>query len=35
MSGLVSEKMVHTSKIYDGMKSNYSIYVPANVRLGE
>ena len=28
-SGTLSEKIVHTSKIYDGMKSNYWIYVPA------
>src|SRR4029077_8895078 len=28
-SGLLSEKIVHTSKIYDGMKSEYWIYVPA------
>jgi len=27
-SGTVSEKIVHTSKIYDGMKSEYWIYVP-------
>jgi len=28
-SGRLSEKLVHTSKIYDGMKSEYWIYVPA------
>jgi enterochelin esterase family protein len=28
-SGHLSEKLTHTSKIYDGMKSNYWIYVPA------
>jgi enterochelin esterase family protein len=28
-SGTLSEKIVHTSKIYDGMKSEYWIYVPA------
>ena len=28
-SGTVSEKIVHSSKIYDGMKSEYWIYVPA------
>ncbi|MGI8988837.1 MAG: alpha/beta hydrolase [Bryobacteraceae bacterium] len=28
-SGKLSEKMVHTSKMYDGMKSDYWIYVPA------
>ena len=28
-SGALSEKIVHTSKIYDGMKSEYWIYVPA------
>jgi enterochelin esterase-like enzyme len=28
-TGTLSEKIVHTSKIYDGMKSNYWIYVPA------
>ena len=28
-SGALSPKIVHTSKIYDGMKSEYWIYVPA------
>jgi hypothetical protein len=28
-SGRLSPKIVHTSKIYDGMKSEYWIYVPA------
>ena len=28
-SGTLSEKIIHTSKIYDGMKSEYQIYVPA------
>jgi enterochelin esterase-like enzyme len=28
-SGTLSAKIVHTSKIYDGMKSEYWIYVPA------
>ena len=28
-SGALSEKITHTSKIYDGMKSEYWIYVPA------
>jgi enterochelin esterase-like enzyme len=28
-TGRLSEKIVHTSKIYDGMKSEYWIYVPA------
>ncbi len=28
-SGKLSEKMIHTSKIYEGMKSEYWIYVPA------
>lgn len=28
-SGKLSEKIVHTSRIYDGMKSDYWIYVPA------
>jgi enterochelin esterase family protein len=28
-SGKLSEKLTHTSKIYDGMKSEYWIYVPA------
>jgi enterochelin esterase-like enzyme len=28
-SGTLSEKIVHSSKIYDGMKSEYWIYVPA------
>lgn len=27
--GGFSEKMVHTSKIYDGMKSDYRVHVPA------
>jgi enterochelin esterase-like enzyme len=27
--GTLSDKVVHTSKIYDGMQSNYWIYVPA------
>jgi len=28
-SGRLSETIVHTSKIYDGMKSEYRVYVPA------
>jgi enterochelin esterase-like enzyme len=28
-SGTLSDKIVHTSKVYDGMKSEYWIYVPA------
>ena len=28
-TGKLSEKIIHTSKIYDGMKSEYWIYVPA------
>src|ERR1019366_7542766 len=28
-TGTLSEKITHTSKIYDGMKSDYWIYVPA------
>jgi len=28
-SGKLSEKIIHTSKIYDGMKSEYWVYVPA------
>ena len=28
-SGTLSNKIIHTSKIYDGMKSEYWIYVPA------
>jgi enterochelin esterase-like enzyme len=28
-SGTLSEKIVHTSKIYDGMRSDYWIYIPA------
>jgi enterochelin esterase-like enzyme len=28
-SGHLSDKIIHTSKIYDGMKSEYWIYVPA------
>jgi enterochelin esterase-like enzyme len=31
-SGTLSEKITHTSKIYDGMKSEYWIYVPAQYR---
>src|SRR5262249_9783962 len=31
-SGTLSEKISHTSKIYDGMKSEYWIYVPAQYR---
>jgi enterochelin esterase-like enzyme len=27
--GKLSEKLIHTSKIYDGMKSEYWVYVPA------
>ncbi|MCU1272577.1 MAG: hypothetical protein JWO48_8 [Bryobacterales bacterium] len=27
--GALSDKIVHTSKIYDGMQSNYWVYVPA------
>lgn len=27
--GRISEKLVHTSKLYDGMETNYWIYVPA------
>jgi enterochelin esterase-like enzyme len=29
-TGKLSEKLIHTSKIYDGMKSEYWIYVPAH-----
>ena len=28
-SGTLSEKLIHASKIYDGMKSEYWVYVPA------
>jgi enterochelin esterase-like enzyme len=28
-TGMLSQKILHTSKIYDGMKSEYWIYVPA------
>jgi enterochelin esterase-like enzyme len=28
-SGTLSEKLIHTSKIYNGMKSEYWVYVPA------
>jgi enterochelin esterase-like enzyme len=28
-SGALSDKIVHTSKVYEGMKSNYWIYVPS------
>jgi enterochelin esterase-like enzyme len=31
-SGVLSEKLVHTSKIYEGMKSEYWIYVPAQYK---
>jgi enterochelin esterase-like enzyme len=31
-SGTLSEKITHISKIYDGMKSEYWIYVPAQYR---
>jgi enterochelin esterase-like enzyme len=31
-SGTLSEKIIHTSKIYDGMKSEYWIYVPAQYK---
>ena len=31
-SGTLSEKIIHTSKLYDGMKSEYWIYVPAQYR---
>jgi enterochelin esterase-like enzyme len=31
-SGTLSSKITHTSKIYDGMKSDYWIYVPAQYR---
>lgn len=31
-SGTLSDKITHTSKIYDGMKSDYWIYVPAQYR---
>jgi enterochelin esterase family protein len=27
-SGTLSEKLIHTSKVYDGMKSEYWVYVP-------
>ena len=33
--GKLSEKMVHTSKIYEGMKSDYWIYVPAQYDPGK
>jgi enterochelin esterase family protein len=32
--GTLSEKIVHTSKIYDGMQSNYWIYVPPGYDAG-
>ena len=28
-SGTLSEKLIHTSKVYDGLKSEYWVYVPA------
>ena len=28
-TGKLSDKITHTSKLYDGMKSDYWIYVPA------
>jgi enterochelin esterase-like enzyme len=31
-SGTLSEKIIHTSKIYEGMKSEYWIYVPAQYK---
>jgi len=31
-SGTLSDKITHTSKIYDGMKSDYWIYVPAQYK---
>ncbi|HVO59024.1 MAG TPA: hypothetical protein VMT51_15135, partial [Dongiaceae bacterium] len=31
-SGTLSERLTHVSKIYDGMKSDYWIYVPAQYR---
>jgi enterochelin esterase family protein len=31
-SGTLSEKIIHTSKIYDGMRSEYWIYVPAEYK---
>ena len=31
-SGTLSAKIIHTSKIYDGMKSEYWIYVPAQYK---
>ncbi|HYL86465.1 MAG TPA: alpha/beta hydrolase-fold protein [Candidatus Angelobacter sp.] len=31
-TGTLSEKIIHTSKIYDGMKSEYWIYVPAQYK---
>jgi enterochelin esterase-like enzyme len=31
-TGTLSDKITHTSKIYDGMKSEYWIYVPAQYR---
>lgn len=31
-SGTLSDKITHTSKIYDGMKSDYWIYVPAEYK---
>lgn len=30
--GTLSDKIIHTSKIYDGMKSDYWIYVPAQYK---
>jgi enterochelin esterase-like enzyme len=33
-SGTLSAKIIHTSKIYDGMKSEYWIYVPAQYDAG-
>jgi enterochelin esterase-like enzyme len=32
LSGTLSAKLVHTSKIYDGMKAEYWIYVPAQYK---
>ena len=30
--GKLTEKLVHTSKIYPGMQSNYWVYTPARLR---
>jgi enterochelin esterase-like enzyme len=35
LSGTLSEKVPHVSKIYDGMKSEYWVYIPAQYKANE